>query len=182
VPQFVLEQLSNLRMQGALKVEVVAQNATIKVAATTRRVLKLASGDTHRLATDVPYSLELMVSKSFEALEEPVRLTVQTAATIGTAFATEAVVDSHPDQLSTAEVEAHLEAMQKYGFLRPRNAAERWTFCSNSIHTVLFWMLPTEFRKRCAYDAFGDIGAIFGYRKLQTHRIRPALWLWRAAV
>jgi hypothetical protein len=55
-----------------------------------------------------------MVSKSFGALEEPVRLTVQTAATIGTAFATETVVDSHPDLLSTAEVEAHLEAMQKY--------------------------------------------------------------------
>ena len=74
MPQFVLEQLSNLRMQGALKVEVVAQNATIKVAATTRRVLKLAGGDAHRLATDVPYSLELMVSKSFGALAAPVRL------------------------------------------------------------------------------------------------------------
>ena len=102
----MLEQLSSLRMQGALRVEAVAQSATVKVcrsvnnicpykvwsfarlkwsivtrvhvprqaAATTRRVLKLAGGDAHRLATDVPYSLELMVSKSFGALAAPVRL------------------------------------------------------------------------------------------------------------
>jgi hypothetical protein len=149
------------------------------------------------------------------------RETVQTAATIGTAFAMETVVDAHPGQLSTAEVcrfersvgeNIHRSTMSMarlerqvskltYSDARPRPTTGRGaprghagarlppaegrrgalgllleqvraviivllymdnpyrSRCASSsprrrsIHTVLFWTLPTDFRKRCAIQA-----------------------------
>lgn len=112
VPQFTIEQLASLQLAGAFYVEDQHD------AGESTRVLKLVDAVASRLALDVPYSLELRVTRGFVGLAPRCQLTVQTAAAIGRNFSKSTVVSAHPDRPSAEEVAEDIDAACRAGFLR----------------------------------------------------------------
>ena len=123
VPQFTIEQLALLQLSGAFKVE--SQQETRKPMGCSRRVLRLVDATASRLALDVPYSLELGVTRGFAALYLRCQLSVQCAAAIGRTFSLMLLAAVHPDGLTTEEVLEDVNAAIKAGFIVP-SASKLW--------------------------------------------------------
>eukprot|EP01052_Picozoa_sp_SAG31_P022098 SAG31_NODE_1742_length_7385_cov_40.678836_5_plen_562_part_00 len=120
VPQFIMEQLALLQLSGAFVVE----SHMITETGVAKRKLKLVDATASRMALDVPYSLELGVTRSFAALHKRCQLTVQIAAAIGRSFTLLLLTSAHPDGPTSEQVWDDLSAAILVGLLRQTLSAE----------------------------------------------------------